>query len=301
MTVGHRLTSRVLLYDEAGRVLLFLTKAPDTSGFARWITPGGGVDAGETHADAAVRELFEETGLQVDGVGAPVWTHDFSVGWDNADHDTGHAEFYVVSTAAFEPVNTNWTPEEHVDVEASRWWSADELRATSKPFEPAELPDLIELNLPPQQLVAVLRAQEDRLQFGRFTHSDAWQLGSLLVRLATERGLGVTVDITRGDQQVFHAALEGTTADNDAWVARKIRTVRRFEHSSYLIGREHAAAGKDFGEATGLPLARFAAHGGCFPIVVRDSGVVGTVTVSGLPQALDHALVVEAIGSFLAR
>jgi 8-oxo-dGTP pyrophosphatase MutT (NUDIX family) len=143
MTVGHRLTSRILLFDENDRVLLFLTKAPDSSGFARWITPGGGVEPGETHQQAAVRELFEETGVVVDSVGDPIWNHDFNVVWDEADHDTGHAEFYLLTTHHFEPVSTNWTPEEHVDVEASRWWSLDDLLATMEPFEPPELPDLV--------------------------------------------------------------------------------------------------------------------------------------------------------------
>ncbi|MCU1403784.1 MAG: heme-degrading protein, partial [Glaciihabitans sp.] len=93
----------------------------------------------------------------------------------------------------------------------------------------------------------------------------------------------------------------GTTADNDDWVARKIRTVRRFEQSSFLVGRRHAAAGTDFAESTGLDLSLYAAHGGCFPIVVRDAGLVGTVTVSGLLQEDDHALVVEALTEFLSR
>jgi 8-oxo-dGTP pyrophosphatase MutT (NUDIX family) len=148
MTVGHRLTSRILLFDPEGRVLLFLTKAPDTSGFARWITPGGGVDPGENHDDAAIRELFEETGLVIDDPGKPVWSHDFDVRWDDADHDTGHAEFYVVQTEQFEPSNANWTPEEHVDMLDHRWWSIAELLATSEPYEPAELISLIRRELP---------------------------------------------------------------------------------------------------------------------------------------------------------
>lgn len=148
--------------------------------------------------------------------------------------------------------------------------------------------------------IAEIEEQQERLQFTRFTHDDALRLGLLIVRLATERSLGVTVDITKGDQQVFHVALAGTTADNDDWVARKIRTVRRFEEPSFLVGRRHKLAGTDFAAATGLQLSDFAAHGGSFPIVIRDAGLVGTVTVSGLPQADDHTLVVEALGIFLA-
>jgi len=149
-------------------------------------------------------------------------------------------------------------------------------------------------------LIATIEEQQERLQFTTFTHDDAWRLGSLLVGLAQERSLGITIDITKGDQQVFHAAMPGTTADNDDWIARKIRTVRRYAASSFLVGRRHVAAGTNFTEVTGLPLALYAAHGGCFPIVIRDAGLVGTVTVSGLPQADDHALVVEALETFLA-
>lgn len=151
-----------------------------------------------------------------------------------------------------------------------------------------------------RDLITEIEAQEERIQFTRFTHADAWAIGSKLVSVATERSLGITIDIQRGDQQVFHAALAGTTADNDDWIARKVRTVRRFGASSFLVGRRFAAEDKDFNTATGLPFSQNVAHGGCFPIVIRDGGIVGTVTVSGLAQADDHALAVEILDELLA-
>lgn len=147
MTV-NRATSRILLFDRDNRVLLFLTTAPDTSGVARWLTPGGGVDPGETHHDAALRELREETGLVLDDLGMPVWAHDFVVRWDDADHDTGHAEFYTAVVDAFEPSDAQWTDDERVDVLAHKWWTLRELLATDDAYEPAELIDLVRRQLP---------------------------------------------------------------------------------------------------------------------------------------------------------
>lgn len=147
--------------------------------------------------------------------------------------------------------------------------------------------------------IAEVEAQERRLVFSKFTNDDAWALGSLLVRLAQERNLAVTVDITRGEQQLFHAALPGTAAHNDVWIARKVRTVREFGVSSFLAGLRAKSGGNRFEDAPWIDPLRFAGHGGSFPVTVRDVGVVGTVTVSGLPQQDDHALAVEAIETVL--
>ena len=148
-------------------------------------------------------------------------------------------------------------------------------------------------------LIKVLEEHEQRLTFSRFDNADAWHLGSLLVDLATTRDLPVAVDIRRGTQQLFHAALPGSTTDNDVWIARKVRVVERFAASSYLVGRRLAAKGDALDAKYGVDPADYAAHGGAFPIRVPDVGLVGVVTVSGLPQADDHALVVEAIETFL--
>jgi uncharacterized protein (UPF0303 family) len=152
-----------------------------------------------------------------------------------------------------------------------------------------------------RELIAELERQEAELQFARFTEDDAWSLGNLIVGMAKERRLPITVDIRRHGHHLFHVALPGTTPENDSWIDRKVRVVERFSSSSYLVGRRFAARGRELDQRSGVDPARYAAHGGAFPIRITDVGVVGTVTVSGLPQADDHALVVEAIGTFLAR
>jgi 8-oxo-dGTP pyrophosphatase MutT (NUDIX family) len=137
----------ILVFDERDRVLLFRTKGSVPAQPTRWITPGGGVDEGESHADGARRELFEETGLDISDLGEPVWTLDFTVDFEGGDHDTGHAEYYVLRTTSFEPSRENWTPEEHVDVLEHRWWSLAELLITTEPYEPHQLVNLIRSQL----------------------------------------------------------------------------------------------------------------------------------------------------------
>ncbi|MGW7430081.1 heme-degrading domain-containing protein [Streptomyces sp. NPDC054861] len=140
-----------------------------------------------------------------------------------------------------------------------------------------------------------LEAQQALLVLRHFTYDDAWTLGSLLVELARERHAPVAIDIRRGAQQLFHCALPGSSADNDAWIDRKRRVVERYGESSFLVGARFHAKGTTFEQSSRLDPDRYAAHGGSFPITVEGAGVIGSVTVSGLPQAEDHALVVEAL------
>jgi uncharacterized protein (UPF0303 family) len=149
-------------------------------------------------------------------------------------------------------------------------------------------------------LLAQLRAQEERLQFAKFDNETALALGQQLLAAARDRGLPVTISVRRNGQRLFHAALPGTSADNDAWIDRKSRVVDRYGHSSFMVGTHFRAKGRSFEEHSRLDPAEYAAHGGVFPVLVRDVGPVGTVGVSGLPEADDHAFVVEQLELFLA-
>ena len=146
-----------------------------------------------------------------------------------------------------------------------------------------------------------LLQEEQELQFTKFNEDVAWKLGCQLVELARSRNLPVTIDITRGTHQLFHAALRGTSPDNDEWVKRKVRLVYRFGHSSLYIGQSLKSKGKTIEQSYLVSESEYAPHGGCFPIIVKETGIVGTVTVSGLPQEEDHKLVVEAIRNYLAE
>lgn len=150
-------------------------------------------------------------------------------------------------------------------------------------------------------LLEQLLQEEQELQFASFNESTAWELGCRLVERAQQERLAVTIDITRGSHQLFHASLPGTSADNDEWIRRKVRLVYRFGHSSFYMGQRLKSKGKRIEEAYLIPESEYAAHGGCFPILVKHTGMVGTITVSGLPQEEDHRLVVQAIREYLRQ
>ena len=152
-----------------------------------------------------------------------------------------------------------------------------------------------------EDILNTLLLQEQELQFTNFNESTAWQIGTQMVEHAMRENLPITIDITHGQQQLFHASMPGTAADNDEWVKRKVRLVNRFGHSSFYMGQLLKHKGKTIEQSYLISESEFAAHGGCFPIIVKGTGMVGTITVSGLPQEEDHKLVVESIRAFLAK
>ena len=144
-----------------------------------------------------------------------------------------------------------------------------------------------------------IASQERELVLPSLDAQVAWQIGSHLRALAAERKLAVVIDVRRFGQPLFYAAMDGTTPDNVEWVRRKSNVVARFHCSSYAIGLREKIKNVTLAESQGLPIADYATHGGSFPLSVAGAGVVGSATVSGLPQRSDHELVIEALCALL--
>jgi uncharacterized protein (UPF0303 family) len=148
-------------------------------------------------------------------------------------------------------------------------------------------------------LLDELTAQEQRLVFDAFNDDVAWDLGVALREAASAARLPVAISVRRNGQRLFHAALTGASADNDGWLERKCAVVDRYGCSSLRVGEQFRVAGKSFDTDSRLDPSRYAAHGGAFPVLLRGTGCIGTVAVSGLPQRDDHRLVVEALEQLL--
>jgi uncharacterized protein (UPF0303 family) len=141
--------------------------------------------------------------------------------------------------------------------------------------------------------------QEKRLRFKSFDSPTAWTIGSALKSAAERRQVAVAIEIQLQGHTLFSFAMPGMTPDNWDWIRRKRNVVMRYHRCSYAIGLRNELAHTTLQAKTGLDLKDYAAHGGCFPILLEGTGCVGTITVSGLPQRDDHNLVVSVIQDYL--
>ncbi len=138
-----RRAARVIVLDEAGRLLLFRVQAVLRNDRALWMMPGGGINEGEEAAAAAMRELWEETGLADALIGPEVWTRSFQYAVEDGVRRVQAERYFVARVAAFEPTNANWEEHEHSFLQEHRWWSLEEMLASPDYFVPRALTALL--------------------------------------------------------------------------------------------------------------------------------------------------------------
>jgi 8-oxo-dGTP pyrophosphatase MutT (NUDIX family) len=144
VTVIDRRAARVVLVDRADRTLLLRGTDPARPGMRWWFTPGGGLDSGESPAEGAARELFEETGLRVDPaeLGEPVWHQITHFSYNHRQYRQ-EQEFYLLRVSEWQVDTAGFDDEERLTIDEHRWWSAEELDVTTETIFPEDLADLL--------------------------------------------------------------------------------------------------------------------------------------------------------------
>jgi len=139
--------------------------------------------------------------------------------------------------------------------------------------------------------------EENAIDFDSFSYADAWALGSEMVTAAMNHDYPVAIAIVFGEQLVFHAALKGSSATNDDWLARKFRAVYKHNCSSWALECQQRAMGGDYFAENGYRTCDIALAGGAVPLRVRGS-LIGAVGVSGLAAEHDHNFVLDALTKY---
>jgi 8-oxo-dGTP pyrophosphatase MutT (NUDIX family) len=139
-----RAGAKVILIDADGSVLLFRGGDPARPEAGTWwFPPGGGVEPDETIEAAARREVLEETGLVLDELGPAVGHRRVEFPFDGRIIVSDEV-YFVVRVPGGAISTDGWTELERAVVEEHRWWTLDELRATSETVYPEDLLALIE-------------------------------------------------------------------------------------------------------------------------------------------------------------
>jgi 8-oxo-dGTP pyrophosphatase MutT (NUDIX family) len=144
MESRQRTAVRVLLVNDRGAVLLFRGFDPAEPQVRYWFTPGGGIDAGESSAAAAARELYEETGLALtpDRLGDPVHHDVATYSFDGVSYRQ-EQDFYLARVSNWRVDTSGFDEIDAATVDSHRWWSIDELTVAREAYYPKDLLDVL--------------------------------------------------------------------------------------------------------------------------------------------------------------
>ena len=147
----------------------------------------------------------------------------------------------------------------------------------------------------------LLLAEEQLLLLPSLDNSDCIEIGQIATELGTSQSLPIAIQVRLGDWIIYHAALPGSTPENDWWINRKARVVRLKQHSTLYERVLVQEQGIDWHKENNLLDETHAIHGGGLALKTKDQGFLGTLLISGLPHVEDHLFGVKVLTEFLAR
>lgn len=142
----QRPSARLLITDPLGRVLLFRFehRSGALAGLSYWATPGGGVEGNETFEQAAIRELWEETGMRVDHVGPQIGQRQVVLQLADGEYVNEDERYFHVRVASDRVSSAGWTAYEVECMTAYHWWTPDELGQASEKIWPENLREMLD-------------------------------------------------------------------------------------------------------------------------------------------------------------
>lgn len=134
-----------------------------------------------------------------------------------------------------------------------------------------------------------------RIELKQFSNRMALEMGLAIIELAKTRKQIIGVEITRLNQPVFLYIDDSLPVDKHHWIKRKANTAKHFEESSLSVRFELERKNRTLEQFYGLNENEYVAKGGAIPLFVDGAGLIGIITVTGLPDTDDHQLIIDAL------
>ncbi|MGG8496879.1 heme-degrading domain-containing protein [Tenacibaculum sp. TC6] len=134
-----------------------------------------------------------------------------------------------------------------------------------------------------------------KIELEKFNNRIALEMGMKIVELASQRNQKIAVEVCRVNHTVFLFVDDTLPADKHNWLRRKANVAKHFEESSLSVKNDLAQGSMTLETTFALDTTHYLAKGGAIPLFVKNAGMIGVITVSGLKDTEDHQLIIDAL------